>query len=63
VCLEAVTATYVPLQIFKGYTIQVLVETMSFVQDLKLGHYIKVPPRASFIGQFKEWLMPDDFVR
>ncbi|KAI0687104.1 OPT oligopeptide transporter [Cytidiella melzeri] len=37
--------------IFKGYTIQVLSETLSFVQDLKLGHYIKVPPRASFIVQ------------
>jgi hypothetical protein len=23
---------------------------MSFVQDLKLGHYVKVAPRATFIG-------------
>ena len=38
------------VQIFKGYTIQTLAEALSFVQDLKLGHYIKVPPRATFIG-------------
>lgn len=37
-------------QIFKGYTIQTLAEALSFVQDLKLGHYIKVPPRATFVG-------------
>lgn len=37
--------------IFKGYTIQTLAEALSFVQDLKLGHYIKVPPRATFIVQ------------
>ncbi|KAI0338370.1 OPT superfamily oligopeptide transporter [Trametopsis cervina] len=37
--------------IFKGYSIQVLIVALSFVQDLKLGHYIKVPPRASFVVQ------------
>ncbi|THG97839.1 hypothetical protein EW026_g4252 [Hermanssonia centrifuga] len=37
--------------IFKGYTIQTLAEALSFVQDLKLGHYIKVPPRATFAVQ------------
>ncbi|KAJ3526040.1 hypothetical protein NM688_g8312 [Phlebia brevispora] len=37
--------------IFKGYTIQTLAEALSFVQDLKLGHYIKVPPRATFVVQ------------
>lgn len=35
---------------FKAYSIQTLTESTSFVQDLKLGHYIKVPPRATFIG-------------
>ena len=35
---------------FKVYSVQVLSESASFVQDLKLGHYIKVPPRATFIG-------------
>lgn len=36
--------------IFKAFVIQTLSETVSFTQDLKLGHYIKVPPRATFIG-------------
>ena len=35
---------------FKGYSVQTLTESTSFVQDLKLGHYIKVPPRATFVG-------------
>ncbi|TFY75549.1 hypothetical protein EWM64_g8464 [Hericium alpestre] len=37
--------------VFKGYSIQTLTEATSFVQDLKLGHYIKVPPRATFLVQ------------
>ncbi|KAI0073570.1 OPT superfamily oligopeptide transporter [Panus rudis PR-1116 ss-1] len=37
--------------IFKAYVIQSLAEATSFTQDLKLGHYIKVPPRATFIVQ------------
>ncbi|KAH7883260.1 OPT oligopeptide transporter protein-domain-containing protein [Phlebopus sp. FC_14] len=37
--------------IFKAYSVQTLTEATSFVQDLKLGHYIKVPPRATFIVQ------------
>ncbi|KAI0795128.1 OPT oligopeptide transporter [Abortiporus biennis] len=36
---------------FKAYVIQSLTEATNFVQDLKLGHYIKVPPRATFIVQ------------
>lgn len=38
--------------IFKAYSVQTLTESTSFVQDLKLGHYIKVPPRATFLVQF-----------
>jgi len=38
--------------IFKAYSVQTLMEAISFVQDLKLGHYIKVPPRATFWVQF-----------
>jgi len=38
--------------IFKVYSVQTLTESTSFVQDLKLGHYIKVPPRATFLGAF-----------
>lgn len=37
--------------IFKSYSIQTLVEAITFVQDLKLGHYVKVPPRAIFVGK------------
>ena len=29
---------------------QTLVQAMSFLQGLKSGHYIKVPPRATFLG-------------
>ena len=39
------------LQIFKGYAIQTQASALFFTQDLKLGHYIKVPPRASFMAQ------------
>ncbi|KAF8628146.1 hypothetical protein AX15_004065 [Amanita polypyramis BW_CC] len=37
--------------IFKAYSVQTLAEATSFVQDLKLGHYVKVPPRATFLAQ------------
>jgi hypothetical protein len=37
-------------QVFKAYSVQTLTEATSFVQDLKLGHYVKVPPRATFMG-------------
>jgi len=36
---------------FKVLSVQTLGVSTSFVQDLKLGHYIKVPPRATFIVQ------------
>jgi len=37
--------------LFKAYAVQTLAEATSFVQDLKLGHYVKVPPRATFLVQ------------
>ncbi|KAF9075650.1 OPT oligopeptide transporter protein-domain-containing protein [Rhodocollybia butyracea] len=37
--------------VFKAYSVQTLAEATSFVQDLKLGHYIKIPPRATFLVQ------------
>lgn len=40
-----------PLQIFKAYAVQTLAEGTAFVQDLKLGHYVKLPPRATFSVQ------------
>ena len=38
-------------QIFKAYAIQTITSALLFTQDLKLGHYMKVPPRASFVAQ------------
>ena len=38
--------------VFKAYSVQSLAAATSFVQDLKLGHYVKVPPRATFMGTF-----------
>jgi hypothetical protein len=38
--------------LFKAYSVQTLSAATSFVQDLKLGHYVKVPPRATFMGTF-----------
>ncbi|KAF8161465.1 OPT oligopeptide transporter protein-domain-containing protein [Crassisporium funariophilum] len=37
--------------VFKAYSVQTLSAGTSFVQDLKLGHYVKVPPRATFMVQ------------
>ncbi|PWN48308.1 OPT oligopeptide transporter, partial [Violaceomyces palustris] len=37
--------------IFKTYGLQSLVTGLNFTQELKLGHYMKVPPRAIFIVQ------------
>lgn len=43
--------------IFKSYSVQTLTEATSFVQDLKLGHYVKVPPRATFLAQLISTLL------
>ncbi|KAI5478852.1 proton-dependent oligopeptide transporter, POT family [Pseudohyphozyma bogoriensis] len=37
--------------IFKTYSLQSIGYALTFVQDLKLGHYLKVPPRATFWAQ------------
>ncbi|KAJ8291250.1 Glutathione transporter 1 [Rhodotorula toruloides] len=37
--------------LFKLYAVQVLNLGLYFVQDLKLGHYMKIPPRATFSVQ------------
>ncbi|ORZ06529.1 oligopeptide transporter OPT family [Lobosporangium transversale] len=36
---------------FKTYGFIVNVQALSFVGDLKLGHYMKIPPRAMFMAQ------------
>ena len=41
--------------VFKVYSVQALIGAVSFVQDLKLGHYIKVPPCATFLGALFFW--------
>ena len=38
--------------IFKAYSVQSLAVGTSFTQDLKLGHYVKVPPRSTFMGMW-----------
>ncbi|KIY69806.1 oligopeptide transporter [Cylindrobasidium torrendii FP15055 ss-10] len=43
--------------VFKAYSIQTLSEATNFVQDLKLGHYVKIPPRATFIVQLVATVM------
>ena len=36
--------------VFKAYSGQILEQVMQFLENLKFGHYIKVPPRATFLG-------------
>jgi hypothetical protein len=38
-------------QVFKCYSIETLYSAQLFTQDLKLGHYIKIPPRTTFMVQ------------
>jgi len=40
--------------LFKSFVVQTLVEAETFMMNLKLGHYLKVPPRATFIVQLVE---------
>ncbi|KAJ8473875.1 hypothetical protein ONZ51_g7588 [Trametes cubensis] len=40
----------VPNMLFKAYAVQTLAEGTAFVQDLKLGHYIKLPPARDVHG-------------
>src|SRR5258706_15386974 len=39
------------LEVFKTYSVETTNASLLFVQDLKLGHYLKIPPRASFLVQ------------
>lgn len=45
--------------LFKAYSVQTLAAATSFVQDLKLGHYVKVPPRATFMGMSRSVISLD----
>ena len=39
------------MNMFKAYGTQTLLQALSFVSSLKLGHYVKIPPRAMFRAQ------------
>ncbi|KAK0520421.1 hypothetical protein OC834_007044 [Tilletia horrida] len=41
----------VAVMIFKNLGYNVVAQAVSFVQDMKFGHYTKVPPRLMFAGQ------------
>jgi len=41
----------IPMNMFKSYGCMVLLSAITFSQDLKLGHYAKVPPRSMFRAQ------------
>jgi OPT family small oligopeptide transporter len=41
----------VSMMIFKTYGYITMAQGMSFISDMKLGHYLKVPPRIMFWGQ------------
>ncbi|KAG8992138.1 hypothetical protein FRB90_001075 [Tulasnella sp. 427] len=58
--------------VFKGYTLSTISVCSGFTQALKLGHYLKVPPRYTFIAALiglaistvfqigvKEWIFAD----
>jgi ABC-type uncharacterized transport system permease subunit len=36
--------------VFKVFCVQGMLAGLFFVGDLKLGHYMKIPPRATFMG-------------
>lgn len=39
------------MMMFKSYGYIVMVQAQYFLQDLKLGHYLKVPPKSMFWAQ------------
>ena|SRR5579859_201407 len=45
------------MNMFKAYGTLTLVQTISFIADLKLGHYAKIPPRAMFRAQILATLL------
>jgi hypothetical protein len=41
----------IPMNMFKSYGCMCLLSALNFSEDLKLGHYAKVPPRSMFRAQ------------
>jgi len=39
------------MMLFKTYGYITMTQALTFCQDLKMGHYMKIPPRAMFYGQ------------
>ena len=39
------------MMLFKTYGYITMSQALTFASDMKLGHYMKVPPRAMFAGQ------------
>lgn len=39
------------MMLFKTYGYITMTQGLAFVQDMKLGHYLKLPPRTMFFGQ------------
>ncbi|KAI5207553.1 small oligopeptide transporter [Aureobasidium subglaciale] len=39
------------MMLFKTYGYITMTQGLAFTQDMKLGHYLKVPPRTMFLGQ------------
>lgn len=57
--MASTTLTHVPdstptdgevLQLSKSYSLQTLLTSGQILQDMKLGHYMKIPPRTTFVG-------------
>jgi OPT family oligopeptide transporter len=47
----AVPGKPVSMMIFKTYGYITMAQGMSFINDMKIGHYMKIPPRTMFWGQ------------
>ena len=45
------------VNMFIGYGTMTLTQAVSFISDLKLGHYAKIPPRAMFRAQILATLL------
>lgn len=39
------------MMLFKTYGYITMAQALTFASDMKLGHYMKVPPRSMFWGQ------------
>lgn len=51
ICGYALPGKPVAMMIFKTYGYITMTQALSFVSDLKFGHYMKIPPRTMFWAQ------------